>query len=166
VPQPPTRPATTTHPRTKQLTSKLRAVAAETNPDRHATASHPPEIRTGPLTPLPDCCATQTAASLRPSAQSLSPSPASTTSPHRQSHTTRDLHAPKAHNLRRRQRPLPAIEHQDAPTNSFRPKLQPSPQFGVRPPRRPTGQDYAAPLTPPGHWLRRSAFQGALRPTN
>jgi hypothetical protein len=166
VPQPPTRPATTTHPRTKQLASKLRAAAAETNPDRHATASHPPEIRTGPLTPLPDCCATQTGASLRPGPQSLRPSPASSISSQRQSHKTSDLHAPKALNRRCRQRPLPAKESQIASASSFRPKLQPAPQPGIRPSKRPTDQDNTSTLKPPELWLRRPTFQDAVHSAN
>jgi hypothetical protein len=145
-PAPPPRPA----PRQSNLPQNQGAPNPKpTPPDtpRHHTPSRP---RTGPPPPLPDCCATQTGASLRPGAQSPRPSPASSTNPHRQSAKTRDLHAPKAHNLRRRQRPLPAIEHQDAPTNSFRPKLQPPPQFGVRPPKRPTDQDNTSTLKPPG----------------
>jgi hypothetical protein len=126
----------------------------------------PPLPCTGPLTSRPDCCATQTAASLRPNAQSLRPSPASITSPQRQSTKTLDLHAPKAHNQRHRQRPLPSREHPIASASSFRSKLQPPPQSGVRPPGRPTDQDSAWTLEPPGLGLRRSAFQGALRPTN
>jgi hypothetical protein len=127
---------------------------------------NPPRPQTRPPTPLPDCCATQTAASLRPSTQSLRPSPASTTNPHRQSNTTRDLHALKAHNRRRRQCPLPAIEHQDACTNSFRPKLQPPPQPGVRPQRDPTDQDktWTLALSELGH--RRPAFRDAAHSAN
>jgi hypothetical protein len=125
---------------------------------------NPPRLRTEPLTWLPDCRTTQTGASLRPGTQSLTPSPTSTTNPQRQSHTTRDLHAPKAHNRRRRQRPLPAIEHQEAPTNSFRPKLQPPPQSGVRPPKRPTGHDNAPTPKTASPALRSLAFQRAPRP--
>jgi hypothetical protein len=43
VPQPPTRPATTTYNGTKQLTPQPSDAAAETNSDRHATASQPTE---------------------------------------------------------------------------------------------------------------------------
>jgi hypothetical protein len=125
-----------------------------------------PRPQTRPPTPLPDCRTTQTAASLRPSTQSLRPSPASTTNPHRQSNTKRDLHATKAHNRRRRQRPLSANKNPCGSASPSRPKLQPAPQSGVRPQRRPTDQDNAATLTPLGHWLRHSAFQGALRPAN
>jgi hypothetical protein len=103
---------------------------------------------------------------LRLSAQSLSPSPASTTNPHRQSNTTRDLHAPKAHNLRHRKRPLPTKESQIASPSSFRPKLQPSPQCGVRSPRHPTDQDSAWTLKPPGPWLRRPTFRDAVHSAN
>jgi hypothetical protein len=56
VPQPPTRPATTTCHRAKQLTPKPSDAAPETNPDRHATASQPTETtnRTAnPATRLP-----------------------------------------------------------------------------------------------------------------
>jgi hypothetical protein len=127
---------------------------------------NPPRPQTRPPTPLPDCRATQTGASLRPGPQPSSPSPASTTNPHRQSDKTFDLHAPKAHNRRHQQSPLPAKESQIASASSFRPKLQPPPQRGVRSPRRPIDQDNTAILTPPGHWIRHSAFQGALRPTN
>jgi hypothetical protein len=126
----------------------------------------PPRLRSEPLTSLadkprhPNRCEFETWPAVSETLTRLK------YNPHRQSHKTSDLHAPKAHNRRRRQRPLPAIEHQDAPTNSFRPKLQPPLQSGVRPPRYPTDQDYAATLTPPGHWIRHSAFQGALRPAN
>jgi hypothetical protein len=166
VPQRPTRPATTTYHGTKQLTPQPRGAAPEpplTDTPRHHGAAL---LRTGPLTWLPDYRTTQTGASLRLGAQSLRPSPASTTNPHRQSHTTRDLHAPKAHNLRRRRSPLPAREHQIASASSFRPKLQPSPQSGVRPPGRPTGQDSAWTLEPLRLGLRRSAFQSAVHSTN
>jgi hypothetical protein len=127
---------------------------------------NPPRPQTRPPTLLPDCRTTQTGASLRPGMQPPSPSPASTTNPHRQSHTTRDLHASKALNRRYRQRPLPAIEHQDACTNSFRPKLQPPPQSSVRPPRRPTDQDntWTLALSELGH--RRPAFRVAVHSAN
>jgi hypothetical protein len=125
-----------------------------------------PLLRTGPLTSLPDHHATPTGASLRLGAQSPRPSPASSTNPHRQSNTTRDLHATKAHNRRRRQCPLPAIEYRGASASSFRPKLQPPPQRGVRSPRRPTGQDSAWTLEPLRLGLRCSAFQGAVHSTN
>jgi hypothetical protein len=134
-----------------------------TDTPRHHT---PPRPRTRPPTSLPDCRATPTAASLRLGTQPPRPSPASTTNPHRQSNTIRDLHASKAHNLRRRQRPLPAKERQYASASSFRPKLQSPPQRGVRPPRYPTGQDSVWTLKPLRLGLRRSAFQGALRPAN
>jgi hypothetical protein len=126
----------------------------------------PPLPCTGPLTSRPDCCATQTAASLRPNAQSLRPSPASITSPQRQSTKTLDLHAPKAHNRRRRQLPLPAIEHQDASATPSQPKLQPPPQSGVRPPRRPTDQDktWTLALSELGH--RRPTFRDAAHSAN
>jgi hypothetical protein len=48
----------------------------------------------------------------------------------------------------------------------FRPKLQPPPQSGVRPPRHPIDQDNAATPKPLRLGLRRSAFQGAVRPAN
>jgi hypothetical protein len=126
----------------------------------------PPLLRTGPLTWLPDCRTTQTGASLRLSAQRLKPSPASTTNPHRQLDTTRDLHAPKAHNRRRRRSPLPAIDHRGVSASSFRPKLQPPPQCGVRPPRRPTDQDktWTLALSELGH--RRPAFRVAVHSAN
>jgi hypothetical protein len=126
----------------------------------------PPLLRSDPLTSLSDCCASQTVASLRLGAQPPRPPPASTTNPHRPSDTTRDLHASKEHNRRHRQSPLPANKNPCGSASSFRPKLQPPPQSGVRPQRRLTDQDNAATLTPLGHWLRRSAFQRALRPTN
>jgi hypothetical protein len=134
-----------------------------TDTPRHHT---PPKPQTRPPTPLPDCCATQTGASLRPGTQPPRPLPASTTNPHRQSHTTRDLHAPKAHNRRRRQRPLPAKESQIASASSFRPKLQPPPQSGVRPPRRPIDQDntWTLALSELGH--RRPTFQDAVHSAN
>jgi hypothetical protein len=134
-----------------------------TDTPRHHT---PPRPRTRPPTSLPDCRATQTAASLRPGAQPLRPSPASTTNPRRQSNTTRDLHASKAHNRRRRQRPLPAIEHQDACTNSFRPELQPSPQRGVRPQRHPIDQDKTRTLALSELGHRRPAFRVAVHSAN
>jgi hypothetical protein len=167
-PCPATQPAPPPRPTTGQSNLPQNRATPHPKPTLTDTPRHhtPPRPRTKPPTPLTDCCATQTGASLRPGMQPPSPSPASTTNPHRQSHTTRDLHAAKTQNQRRRQRPLPAIEHQDACTNSFRPKLQPPPQSGVRPPRRPTDQDSAWTLKPPGLGLRRSAFQGALRPTN
>jgi hypothetical protein len=126
----------------------------------------PPRLRSEPLTSLPDHHATQTAASLRPGPQSLSPLPASTTNPQRQSNTTRDLHAPKAHNRRHQQSPLPAIEHQDASAIPSRPKLQPPPQSGVRPPRRPIDQDktWTLALSELGH--RRPAFRVAAHSAN
>jgi hypothetical protein len=111
---------------TKRLTPKPRSAATEptlTDTPRH---HNPPRLRTGPLTWLPDCCATQTGASLRPGAQSLNPSPASTTNLHRQSTKTRDLHATKTHNRRHRQHPLPANKRPCASASSFRPKLQPT----------------------------------------
>jgi hypothetical protein len=110
----------------------------------------PPRLRTGPLTWLPDCRATQTGASLRPGTQSQRPSPASSISPQRQSNKTFDLHVTKAHNRRRRQRPLPANKNPCGSANSFRPKLQPSPHYGLRPPRCLTDQDSAWTLKPPG----------------
>jgi hypothetical protein len=140
-----------------------------------------PRPQTRPPTPLPDCCATQTDASLRLGAQPPRLSPASSTNPQRQSNTTRDLHAPKAHNRRRRRSPLPAKERQIASTNSFRLKLQPPPprrRSTSKVPNRP-GQhcdaETATPAvpkssprpypandlniaqparTPPGHWNR------------
>jgi hypothetical protein len=124
-----------------------------TDTPRHHT---PPRPRTRPPTSLPDCRATPTAASLRPVAQPLKPSPASSTNPHRQSHTTRGLHASKAHNRRRRQRPLPAKESQIASASSFRPKLQPPPQPGVRP------QRHQSTRTKPGHWPCRNLVTDAL----
>jgi hypothetical protein len=110
---------------------------------------NPPLLRTGPLTWLPDCRTTQTGASLRLGTQPPRPSPASSISPQRQSNKTFDLHVTKAHNRRRRQRPLPAKESQIASASSFRSKLQPPPQRGVRPPGRPTDQDNAATPKPP-----------------
>jgi hypothetical protein len=131
-------------------------------PQRHA----PPLLRTEPLTSLPDHHATQIIASLRLGTQRPTPSPASTISPQRQSDTTRDLHAPKAHNRRRRQRPLPAKESQIASASSFRPKLQPPPQSSVRPPRHPTDQDktWTLALSELGH--RRPTFQDAIHSAN
>jgi hypothetical protein len=38
------------------------------------------------------------------------------------------------------------MEHQDEPASSFRPKLQLSPHYGVRPAKCPTSHDYAAML--------------------
>jgi hypothetical protein len=111
-----------------------------TDTPRHHT---PPRPQTRPPTPLPDCCATQTGASLRPGTQPPRPSPASTTNPHRQLDTTRDLHAPKALNRRRRRSPLPANKNPCGSASSFRPKLQLPSQCGVRPPRYPTDQDSA-----------------------
>jgi hypothetical protein len=167
-PGPNAQPATPPRPTTGQSNLPQNRATPQPRPIPTDTPRHhnPPRLRTEPLTSLPDYHATQTGASLRLGAQSLRPSPASTTSPHRQSHTTRDLHAPKALNRRGRRSPLPAKESQIASASSFRPKLQPPPQRGVRSPRRPIDQDNTAILTPPGHWIRHSAFQGALRPTN
>jgi hypothetical protein len=132
-------------PRTTPRQSNLPQNQGAPNPKPTPTDTprhyDPPRLRSGPLTSLTDCRTTPTAASLRPDPQLLRPSPASSTNPHRQSTKTRDLHAPKAHNWRRRQRPLPAIEHQNASTTPSRPKLQPPPQCSVRPPRRSTDQD-------------------------
>jgi hypothetical protein len=127
---------------------------------------NPPRPQTRPPTPLPDCRTTQTGASLRLSAQSLRPSPASSTNPQRQSNTIRDLHATKAHNRRRRRSPLPAKERQIASTNSFRLKLQPPPQSGVRPQRRPIDQDktWTLALSELGH--RRPTFRVAVHSAN
>jgi hypothetical protein len=167
-PGPDAQPATP--PRTAPATSDLPHNRATPHPKPTLTDTprhhNPPRSQTRPPTPLPDCCTTQTGASLRPGTQPLRPSPASSTNPHRQSDTTRDLHAPKAHNLRRRQRPLLAIEHQDACTNPSRPKLQPPPQCGVRPPRRPIDQDktWTLALSELGH--RRPAFRDAAHSAN
>jgi hypothetical protein len=168
APGPNPRLAPPPRPTTGQSNLPQNRGAPQPKPTLTDTPPHhnPPRLRTGPLTWLPDCCATQTGASLRPSAQSLNPSPASTTNLHRQSTKTRDLHATKTHNRRHRQHPLPANKRPCASASSFRPKLQLPSQRGVRPPRYPTDQDRATPLTPPGHWIRHSAFQGALRPTN
>jgi hypothetical protein len=123
-------------------------------------------LRTGPLTWLPDYRTTQTGASLRLGTQPSSPSPASTTNPQRPSNTTRGLHAPKAHNQRHRQSPLPAIEHQDASATPSRPKLQSPPQSGVRPQRHPIDQDntWTLALSELGH--RRPAFRVAVHSAN
>jgi hypothetical protein len=161
-PTPPPRP-TTGQSNLPQNRATPHPKPTPTDTPRH---HDPPQLRSEPLTSRPDCRTTQTGASLRLGAQPLKPSPASSTNPHRQSNTTRGLHASKAHNRRRRRSPLPVIEHQNAPTSYFRPKLQPPPQSGVRPPGRPTGQDSAWTLEPLRLGLRRSAFQGALRPTN
>jgi hypothetical protein len=167
-PCPNPQPATPPRPTTGQSnlpqnrgTPQLRPIP--TDMPRH---HDPPLLRSEPLTSLPDHHATQTGASLRLSAQSLSPLPASSTNPHRQSTKTRDLHAPKAHNWRRRQSPLPAKESQIASASSFRPRLQPSPQSGVRPPRHPTNQDNTSTLKPPKLWLRRPAFRDAAHSAN
>jgi hypothetical protein len=162
--QPALPPRTT--PRQSNLPQNQGAPHPKPTPTDTPRHYDPPRLRSGPLTSLTDCRTTQTGASLRPGAQPPRPSPASSTNPHRQSTKTHGLHATKAHNRRRRQRPLPAIEHQDACTNSFRPKLQLSSQCGVRPPRRPTDQDSTWNLKPPGLWLRRSAFQGAVHSAN
>jgi hypothetical protein len=126
----------------------------------------PPLLRTGPLTWLPDYRTIQTGASLRLGTQPPRPSPASITNPHRQSHTTRDLHASKAHNRRRRRSPLPAKESQIASASSFRPKLQPASQSSVRPPRHPIDQDktWTLVLSELGH--RRPAFRVAVHSAN
>jgi hypothetical protein len=127
---------------------------------------NPPRLRTGPLTWLPDCRTTPTVASLRLGTQPPRPSPTSTTNPQRQSDTTRDLHASKAHNRRRRQRPLPAKESQIDSVSSFRPKLQPPPHYGVRPQRHPIDQDktWTLALSELGH--RRPAFRVAVHSAN
>jgi hypothetical protein len=126
----------------------------------------PPLLRSETLTSLADHHVTQTDASLRPDPQLLRPSPASSTNPHRQSTKTRDLHAPKAHNWRRRQSPLPAKESQIDSVSSFRPKLQPPPQCGVRPQSKPTDQDntWTLALSELGH--RRPAFRVAVHSAN
>jgi hypothetical protein len=168
APGPNARPAPPPRPAPGQSNLPQNRGAPQPRPIPTDTSRHhnPPLLRSGPLTSLADHHATQTGASLRPGPQSLSPSPASSTNSHWQSAKTRALHAPKAHNRRRRRSPLPAKESQIASASSFRPELQSAPQRGVRPPRRPTDQDNTSTLKPPGHWLRRSAFQGALRSTN
>jgi hypothetical protein len=167
-PGPNAQPALPPRPTTAQSNLPHNRVTPHPKPTPTDTPQHhdPPLLRNGPLTSRPDCCATQTGASLRPGAQSLSPSPASSTNPRRQSNTTRDLHAPKAHNRRHQQSPLPAIEHQDASAIPSRPKLQPPPQRGVRPSKRPTDQDntWTLALSELGH--RRPTFQDAVHSAN
>jgi hypothetical protein len=167
-PGPDAQPALPPRPTTGQSNLPQNQGAPNPKPSLTDTPQHhnPPRPQTRPPTPLPNCRATQTAASLRPGTQPPRPSPASTTNPHRQSNTTRDLHASKTHNRRRRRSPLPAKESQIASASSFRPKLQSPPQRGVRPPRYPTGQDSVWTLKPLRLGLRRSAFQGAFRSTN
>jgi hypothetical protein len=70
----------------------------------------------------------------------------STTSPQRQSAQWLNLHVTQAHNQRRHQRPLPAMEHQGEPASSSLPELQLSPHYGLRPAKRPTSHDNAAML--------------------
>jgi hypothetical protein len=125
-----------------------------------------PLPRIDPPTSMPNRRATQTVASLRLGTQPQRPSPASITNPQRQSDTTRDLHASKAHNRRRRQRPLPAKESQIDSVSSFRPKLQPPPHYGVRPQRHPIDQDktWTLALSELGH--RRPAFRVAVHSAN
>jgi hypothetical protein len=167
-PGPNPQPAPPPRPTTAQSNLPQNRGAPTPKPSPTDTPRHhnPPRPRTRPPTSLPDCRAIQTGASLRPGAQPLKPSPASSTNPHRQSAKTRDLHASKAHNRRRRQCPLPANKNQIATASSFRPKLQPPPQRGARPSKRPTDQDNTSTLKPPELWLRRLAFQGAAHSAN
>jgi hypothetical protein len=160
--------ATPPRPTTGQSNTPQNRGAPTPKPSPTDTPRHhnPPRPRTKPPTPLPDCCATQTDASLRPGTQSPRPSPASTTNPHRQSDTTRGLHAPKARKQRHCQSPLPSREHQNAPISYFRPELQPPPQRGVRPPRYPTDQDKTWTLALPELGHRRPAFQDAVHSAN
>jgi hypothetical protein len=172
-PAPPPQPT----PTTKQLTPKPRDAAAEptlTDTPRH---HNPPRLRTGPLTWLPDCCATQTGASLRPGAQPLKPSPASITNhianrtrhatftPRK--HTTGD--AASAHYLRTKTRSPP--QALSAPSSS----LRPNEAFDLK--------GAQSTRTKPGHWPCRNlvtdaplfkmrftlptiSLQGAFRSTN
>jgi hypothetical protein len=160
--------ATPPRPTTGQSNTPQNRGAPTPKPSPTDTPRHhtPPRPQTRPPTPLPDCRATQTGASLRLGTQPPRPSPASSISLQHQSDTTCDLHASKAHNLRHHRRPLPAIEHQDAPTNSFRPKLQLPPQSGVRPPRYPIDQDktWTLALSELGH--RRPTFRDAAHSAN
>jgi hypothetical protein len=167
-PCPNPQPALPPRPTTGQSNLPHNRATPQPKPIPTDTPRHhnPPRPRTKPPTPLPNYRTTQTDASLRPGAQPLKPSPASTTNPHRQSNTTRDLHAPKALNRRGRRSPLPAKERQIASASSFRSKLQPASQSSVRPPRRPIDQDntWTLALSELGH--RRPAFRDAVHSAN
>jgi hypothetical protein len=88
--------ATPPRPTTGQSNLPQNREAPQPKPTPIDTPRHhnPPRPQTRPPTLLPDCRTTQTVTSLRPGTQPLRPSPASSTSPHRQSAKTRDLHAP------------------------------------------------------------------------
>jgi hypothetical protein len=167
-PGPNAQPAPPPRPTTGQSNLPQNLGAPHPKPSPTDTPRHydPPLLRSEPLTSLPDHHATPTGASLSPGTHSLTPSPASSTNPHRPSDTTRDLHAPKAHNRRRRQRPLPAKESQIASASSFRPELQPPLHYGVRPQRHSIDQDktWTLALSELGH--RRPAFRVAAHSAN
>jgi hypothetical protein len=167
-PGPNAQPAPPPRPTTGQSNLPQNRGTPQPRPIPTDTPRHydPPRLRSEPLTSLPDHHATPTAASLRPGPQSLSPLPASTTNPQRQSNTTRDLHAPNTHNRCHRQRPLPAKEHPCGSESSFRPELQLPPQRGVRPQSKPTDQDktWTLALSELGH--RRPAFRVAIHSAN